>query len=260
MLAMGFTLTVGMIIKPLKNWKFDALALLVNFVVVPIVIIGLATVISLPEDIKTGMILLAFAAGAPFSPKLVHFAKGDMALAVGTMTLLMVMAVIVLPIMLPLVIPDVEVSAWAIAEPLIFLMLFPLGIALLVRSRYEQFAESAAKLLTKVTTLSLIVLLFLFFAIYWNAIVGKFGTGAIVFSIFFVIFALVVGYFAGGREKSSKQVLGISTAQRNVVAGILVAGVNFADKPMVEVTVITMSLISLVLLMVVSGRWGRKKQ
>jgi BASS family bile acid:Na+ symporter len=259
MLAMGFSLTVGMIVKPLKNWRFDVLALLVNFVIVPIVIIGLANVISLPEDVKTGMIILAFAAGAPFIPKLVQFAKGDIALAVGTMTLLMVLAVIVLPIMLPLVLPGVEVSAWKIAKPLIFLMLLPLGIALLVRSRYEPFAEHAAKLLTTVTTLSLIVLLFLFFAVYWNDIASTFGTGAIGFSIFFVIFALVAGYFAGGRDKSSKRVLGISTAQRNIAAGILIAGVNFADRPMVGVTILIVSLASLVLLMIISGEWGRKK-
>jgi predicted Na+-dependent transporter len=258
MLAMGFKLTFGMIVKPLKNWKFDVLALLVNFVIVPIVIIGLATVISLPEDVKTGMIILAFAAGAPFIPKLVQFAKGDIALAVGTMTLLMVLAVIVLPIMLPLVLPGVEVSAWAIAKPLIFLMLLPLGIALLVRSRYEPFAEHAAKLLTTVTTLSLIVLLFLFFVVYWNDIASTFGTGAIGFSIFFVIFALVAGYFAGGRNKSTKRVLGISTAQRNIAAGILIAGVNFADRPMVGVTILIVSLASLVLLMIISGEWGRK--
>jgi BASS family bile acid:Na+ symporter len=104
----------------------------------------------------------------------------------------------------------------------------------------------------------LIVLLFLFFAVYWNDIASTFGTGAIGFSIFFVIFALVAGYFAGGRDKSSKRVLGIGTAQRNIAAGILIAGVNFADRPMVGVTILIVSLASLVLLMIISGEWGRK--
>jgi predicted Na+-dependent transporter len=260
MLAMGFSLTVGMIVKPLKNWKFDALMLLVNYVVVPVVIIALGTIISLPEDVMIGMIIMAFAAGAPFIPKLVHFAKGDIALAVGTMTLLMVMAVIVLPIMLPLVLPDVQVDAWEIAKPLIFLMLVPLGIGLLVKSRYEHFAEHAAKLLVSVTTLSVILLLFLFFAVYWSDIVSAFGTGAIAFSIFFVLFALAIGYFAGGRDKSSRQVLGISTSQRNISAGILIAEINFVDRPMVGITILILSLASLILLMVVSGEWGRKKK
>jgi BASS family bile acid:Na+ symporter len=260
MLAMGFSLTFGMIVKPLKNWKFDAIVLIVNFVIVPVVIIGLATIFSLPEDIKIGMIIMAFAAGAPFTPKLVHFAKGDIALSVGIMTLLMLIAAIVLPIMLPLVLPGVEVNAWEIAKPLIFLMLLPLGIGLLVKSRYEQFAEHAAKLLISVTTLSVIILLFLFFAIYWNDIVSTFGTGAIGFSVFFVLFALVAGYFAGGREKSSRRVLGISTAQRNIGAGLLIADINFADRPMVGITILILTLASLVVLMVVSGEWGRKKK
>ena len=138
-------------------------------------------------------------------------------------------------------------------------MLLLLGIALLVRSRYEQYAEHGAKLLTMVTTLSLIVLLFLFFGIYWNEIASTFGTGAIGLSVFFVLFSLVIGYFAGGCDKNVKRVLGISTAQRNIAAGVLIAGVNFADRPMVVVTVLIVSLASLVLLMVVSGEWGRKK-
>jgi predicted Na+-dependent transporter len=260
MLAMGLSLTIGRIIKPLKNWKFDALTLLVNFVIVPIVIISLASIISLPEDVKVGMIIMAFAAGAPFVPKYVHFAKGDTALAVGTMTLLMVVAAILLPLMLPLVLPSIEVSAWEIAKPLIFLMLLPLAIGLVIKSRYEQFAEHAAKLLISVTTLSVIILLFLFFAVYWNEITSTFGTGAIAFSIFFVSFALVVGYFAGGREKSSRQVLGINTAQRNIGAGLLIADINFVDKPMVGITILILTLVSMVILMVVSGEWGRKKK
>lgn len=259
MLAMGFSLTIGMIIKPLKNWKFDALVLLVNFVIVPIVIIGLANVISLPEDVKIGMIIMAFAAGAPFVPKYVHFAKGDIALSVGTMTLLMVMAAILLPFMLPLILPGVEVSAWEIAKPLIFLMLVPLGIGLVIKSRYGDFAEHAAKLLISVTTLSVIILLFLFFAVYWNEIISTFGTGAIAFSIFFVSFALVAGYFAGGKEKSSRRVLGISTAQRNIGAGLLIADINFVDRPMVGITILILTLASLIILMIVSGEWGRKK-
>jgi BASS family bile acid:Na+ symporter len=103
-------------------------------------------------------------------------------------------------------------------------MILPISIGLLIKSRYEQFAEHGAKLLTMVTKLSQIVLLFLYFGIYWNEIASTFGTGAIGFSIFFVLFALVIGYLAVGRDKNVKRVLGISTAQRNIAAGILIAG------------------------------------
>ncbi len=258
MLAMGLKLTPAGITGPLKNWRLDISVLVANFVVVPAIIIALTYVIPLPEDIKVGMIILAFASGAPFIPMIIHFAKGDIALGVGIMVLLMVVTIIVLPIMLPLVIPGVTVNAWEVAKPLIFLMLIPLGIGLLIRSRYQSFAEQAAKVLVPVNTLSIFLLLFLIFALYWSEIVSTFRTGAIGFSIIFAVIALVVGYFSGGRDKSVKRVFGLSTANRNISAGILIAGVNFFDRPLVSVTIMIVAIASLVLLMIVSGEWGRK--
>jgi BASS family bile acid:Na+ symporter len=170
----------------------------------------------------------------------------------------MVVTIIVLPIMLPLVIPGITVNAWDVAKPLIFLMLIPLIIGLLIRTRYESFAEHAGKLLVPVNMLSIFLLLFLVFALYWSDIASTFGTGAIGFSIIFVVIALVVGYFSGGRNRSVKRVFGLSTANRNISAGILISGVNFVDRPLVAITVMIVSIASLVLLMIVAGEWGRK--
>jgi BASS family bile acid:Na+ symporter len=258
MLAMGFKLTPAGIAQPLKNWRLDISVLVANFVVLPAIIIFLTYLIPLPEDIKLGMIILAFASGAPFIPMIIQHAKGDIAMGVGVMTMLMVTTIIVLPIMLPLVIPGITVNAWDVAKPLIFLMLIPLVIGLLIRIRYESFAEHALKLLVPVNTLSVFLLLFLVFALYWSDIVSTFGTGAIGFSIIFVVIALVVGYFSGGRNRDVKRVFGLSTANRNISAGILISGVSFVDRPLVAVTVMIVSIASLVLLMIVAGEWGRK--
>jgi BASS family bile acid:Na+ symporter len=258
MLAMGFKLTPARIAKTLKNWRLVILVLVANFVIVPLIIISLAYIVQLPEDIRLGMTILAFASGAPFIPMIVQHAKGDIAMGVGIMTLLMVASIIVLPIMLPLTIPGVTVNPWDIAKPLIFLMLIPLIIALLIRIRYESFAEHAAKLLVPVNMLSIFLLLFLVFALYWSEIVSTFGTGAIGFSIFFAVIALVVGYFSGGHDRNARRVTGLSTANRNISAGILIAGVNFIDRPLVAVTVMIVAIVSLTLLMIVAGEWGRK--
>jgi BASS family bile acid:Na+ symporter len=258
MLAMGLKLTPAGITRTLRNWKLDVLILVANFVIVPAIIISLAYIDQLPEDIRLGITILAFASGAPFIPMIVQHAKGNIAMGVGVMTLLMVATIIVLPIMLPLAIPGVTVNAWDIARPLIFLMLIPLVIGLLVRIRYESFAEHAAKLLVPVNMLSIFLLLFLVFALYWSDIVSTFGTGAIGFSIIFAVIALVVGYLFGGRDKNTKRVFGLSTANRNISAGILISGINFIDRPLVSVTVMIVAIASLVLLMIVAGEWGRK--
>jgi predicted Na+-dependent transporter len=138
----------------------------------------------MPLDIEIGFIILSFAAGAAFTPKLAQFAKANIAYAVGLMTLLVVTTVIVLPLVLPLIISGVAVIPLDIAEPLILIMLLPLGITLAIRHRYQRFAERTSKLLNPVATISLLILLFLFFVAYWPMIISAFGTGAILLSIF----------------------------------------------------------------------------
>ena len=258
MLAMGFSLTIHKIIQPLKNWKIVVLSLATNFLIIPIIIIGVGSFLPLPEDVAIGFFIVALAAGAPFLPKLAQFAKASIAFAVGLMTLLMVATVIVMPIVLPIVVHGAAISPLDIARPLILLMLLPLGIALAIRHRYVSFAEHAAKLLNSVTTVSLLALLFLFFIAYWSAILSTFGTGAILFSIFFISISLGIGYLLSVKDKGIKRVSGLGAAQRNIAAGILVAAVNFADKPMIGVTVLVISLVGLVFLMITAGEWGRK--
>ena len=62
------------------------------------------------------------AAGAPFLPKLVQGAKGNVAFGVGLMVLLMVVTIGYMPLVLPFLLPGVQVNPWDIAQSLIVLM------------------------------------------------------------------------------------------------------------------------------------------
>ena len=87
MLGMGFSLTVPQIIAPLKNTRLLVLSLVANFVIVPILVLLIVRVLPLSEGLQIGLILVGLAAGAPFLPKLVQVAKGDMAFTAGLMVL-----------------------------------------------------------------------------------------------------------------------------------------------------------------------------
>ena len=62
MLAMGAGLTVSLIAEPLRNVRLVVLALLANFVVMPLGALGLAKVLSLDEPFGIGLLLLGCAA------------------------------------------------------------------------------------------------------------------------------------------------------------------------------------------------------
>ena len=93
MLAMGAALTVSQIFDPLRNARLVVLALVANFVLMPLGAFALAKVLWLDEPLGVGLLLLGCAAGAPFLPKLAQLAKGNLPFGVGAMVLLMVITV-----------------------------------------------------------------------------------------------------------------------------------------------------------------------
>ena len=64
MLAMGMGLTIREIVEPLRDLRLIMLALLANFVLMPLVAFGLATMLRLDEPLGIGLVVLGCAAGA----------------------------------------------------------------------------------------------------------------------------------------------------------------------------------------------------
>ena len=118
MLAVGLSLTVGQIVVPLRNGKLVALALLGNFVLMPLGAFVVARLLWLDQSLRVALLLLSTAAGAPFLPKLAGIAKGNVAFAVGLMVLLMVLTVGYMPLVLPLLLEGVAVDPTKIARSL----------------------------------------------------------------------------------------------------------------------------------------------
>src|SRR6187402_1481683 len=135
MSGIGLGLTLSQIITPLRNVKLIVLAVIMNFIIVPLLAVVTARLLRLDEPFALGLLLLGLAPGEPFLPKVVGTANGDVASAVGLMVLLMVGTTVFLPVALPLLIMGVEVSPWKIARFLTLLMLIPLVAGLIVRAR-----------------------------------------------------------------------------------------------------------------------------
>lgn len=257
MLSMGLSLTIAEITAPLKNTTLVIKSLIASFVLVPILGYLLTLVFPLTEGTAIGLIIVACAAGAPFLPKLVQVAKGDVAFGVGLMTLLMVVTVIYLPIVLPLLLQGVEVDALAIARSLFFQMLVPLGIGLFIKARYEEVAADIQPTFAQASNFALIALMVLALILNFDSFVGAFGSGSIIASFLFIVGAFLIGYLLGGPGKDTRAVVSLGTAQRNLAAAMIVAGGNFSD-PEVLTVVMIVAVIGLVLLMLAGGEMGKR--
>jgi len=260
MLAMGLSLTVAQIVAPLRNARLVILALLANFVLVPSVAYVIGLIIPLSDGLRVGLILVSTAAGAPFLPKLTQAARGNTALSVGLMVLLMVTTVLYMPIVLPLLIQGVTVNPWEIARSLIVLMLIPLAIGLFMKARYAPTAAQLQPHMAQAFTFALILLLVIGLLTNLSAMLAIIGTGGFIASLLFLAGAFVVGYFLGGKNAQTRSVLGLGTAQRNLAAALVVATANFADDPDVIMMVLALGLVGLAVLMVAAGELGRRSK
>jgi predicted Na+-dependent transporter len=257
MLAMGLSLTVPMILQPLKNVKLVVLALLANFVLVPLLAYLIILIVPLEQSLRIGLAVLATAAGAPFLPKLVQGAKGNVAFGVGLMVLLMVVTIIYMPLVLPLLLTGVSVNPWDIAKSLIVIMLVPMGIGLLIKSHSPDTAAEYQPLMAKASSLSLLVLLVVGLGLNISNIVALIGTYGLLALLLFIVGSLVIGMVLGGREPGVRSVMGLGTAQRNVSAALVVTVQNFSGTNTLPFVLIA-SLLGLLILLPTAKRLGAR--
>jgi BASS family bile acid:Na+ symporter len=257
MLGMGFGLTVAQIIAPLRSVRLVCLSLIANFVLIPLVALGLAKLMGLDEPLGVGLLLLGAAAGAPFLPKLAQLAKGNLAFSVGLMVLLMVITVGYLPLVLPLLLPGVSVNPAKIARSLVLLMLLPLAGALATKAKFPNVASRVKPWLDRTSNLSLILLIGLLVVVNTKSVLDIFGTRGILAGLLFIAAGYGIGWLLGGPAADTRIVLGQGTAQRNIAAALVVGSQSFED-PKVVVMVVVVAIVGLLILMPLSRMLAKK--
>jgi bile acid:Na+ symporter, BASS family len=256
MATAGLSLRVRQLVEPLRRVRLVVLAVVANFVVVPLAAYGLTELIPLHRPYAIGLLLLGGAAGAPFLPKLVEVAKGDLAFSVALMLLLTVGTIIFMPLVLPLLIPGLAADPWPILRPLLLTMLIPIMAGMAVKARSERWAKRLHPSFKVISNISMLLAVVLLIGLNFNAMVGTFGTGAIGMALLFVTLAIGTGYLLGGPLRETRSVLGLGTGQRNIAAALVIATQNFGDLPGVAVMLLVTTFAGLIVLLFAARRFA----
>ncbi len=265
MLGMGMSLTMRQILQPLGNLRLIALALAANFIVAPLLAFGVTRLVTLliplEPSLQITLIIISAAAGAPFLPKLVQWAAGNIALGVGLMGLLMVVTIAYMPLVLPLLLPGATVRPWDIGSSLFTVMLIPLALGLLTRSRLPDVAARWRGPMNMISNASILVLLVINFVLNYDNIVRLIVTGEIVALVLFILACLAAGYVIGGRDPRDRSVTALGTAQRNLSAALVVAVTNFPETNVFSLVLVTAVLELLLLLPIAKwlARRGKRR-
>lgn len=256
MLSVGLGNNPRDVIRPLRHPPAVLRVVVANFVLVPALAWLVAKALRLDEPLEIGIILVGAAAGAPFLIKLSEAAASRLDLTAALLVLLLPVTVLSMPLVLPLLLPGVDVSAMAVAVPLVLTMLVPLAAGLLGRARWPAAAARVQPVMGRLATLALATLVIATIVANYRGIVDVGWRGAAA-AVIVILGAFVIGY-ALGSSRHRREVLGLGTAQRNISAATIVASQSF-DEPEAVVMVVVTSLIGLAVLFPIARMLRRRE-
>jgi BASS family bile acid:Na+ symporter len=159
------------------------------------------------------------APAAPFYPMMVRKARGDMAFAAAFMLLATVGTVVVLPLMAPLMIKGLTVKAWALAKPLLAMVLLPLMIGIAIRGYAASVADRIFPAVKRIGGIFLLITAVLIFALYYREMLSAFGTYAIGAQILFLTGITWASYKVGfGLKQGQRSAMALGMCTRNIAA------------------------------------------
>src|SRR5271165_2095523 len=234
MLAAGVQVDRQQLIDTLRNYSLLGRALLVNFVLIPLVAVLLVRGFHVRPDVSIGILLMSMAPGVPF---LVNAAArkqgGSLSFALEIAFLFSALSVITIPITAALLFPpDVlaHVPAEKFLTTLVSFQLIPLVVGALIAPHLgEQLIERLVKVLHLTFLAAVLILLVLIFPKLVSSLASVYGFGHLLIIAGIGLFSLTAGWLLGGPDNEYRRTLSIATLLRNIGLCMLIATDGFAD-------------------------------
>jgi bile acid:Na+ symporter, BASS family len=218
MLSVPLETTRGEIIKTLGHWNLTGRALLANFIIIPILGIGIAQFFDLPPDIKIGFLLLAMAPGGLLALQFARVSNGNRVFAVALLFIFCLLAILVTPGLVLLFFYREGAGQLPFAWLILMLLALIVVPALVGRGLQRLIPQQAPKLGLWLGRLS--IMIFIIAAVmagrYKSPAIKLMGTNGIEAIALLILCAWGVGWFMGGPEVRNRKVLAISSSMRNV--------------------------------------------
>lgn len=257
MLNVGLTQRPSRLLTHLSNKAFLLRMVLLNFLVVPALMIAATELVDLDPVYEAGLLLFGLAAGAPFLIKLTGISDSDIALATAVLLVLMVGTVIVLPILLPRLIEGLTVDAWSVVQGLLIQMVLPLVIGMVLLQVAEGFVDVVQPWVARIANIALYVLIVAIIIGYLPAMGDPGLWAAVGVGMVVLLLALFLGWTMGDGLEDLQEVGALATAQRGTAAALIVAQDNF-DDPRVLVVITLLNTFGVVVLILAARLLSRE--
>ena len=157
MLGLGLGLTIKDFTRILGTPKDFFVGFFSQLVILPIVAIGIALILNLPEALAIGLMIIAAAPGGVTSNVLTKFANGDVALSISLTAVVSLISIVSVPFVV-ITSADIlgvtissNISMLGIALKMALVVTVPVIIGMVIRGFAEDFILSKINIINKIT-------------------------------------------------------------------------------------------------------------
>jgi BASS family bile acid:Na+ symporter len=157
MLGLGLGLSIKDFTRILRVPKDFFVGFFSQLVILPIVALGVALILNLPEALAVGLMIIAAAPGGVTSNVLTKFANGDVALSISLTAVISLISIVSVPFVV-ITFADIlgvsissDISMTGIALKMALVVTVPVVIGMTIRGFAENFISSKINIINKIT-------------------------------------------------------------------------------------------------------------
>ena len=230
--GMGTTLQVSSFVNVFKRPKEILLGISIQYIIMPLLALMLASIFSLDTALTIGVILVGTVPGGTASDVITFLAKGDLALSVSLTAISTVISPILTPLITFLLIGNrISFNPMSMFISIVQIVIIPIVLGLLINYKFPNFAEKLKEILPAVSSIVICLIIGGVLGVNKEAIIS---TSWIIMLVIILQFSLAIllglgaSYLSGMKSKQSITVA-IELAFQNSGLSTSLAKTHFPD-------------------------------
>ena len=233
MFTLGLGLTLNDFINLVHKPKAFFVGIMNQMFLLPLAAFIIISLMGITKEIAVGMMILASCPGGVTSNIITKLAKGDTALSISYTAVISILSIASLPMITGF---SMKYFMGADAPPLNLLSLgltmflitaMPVGIGVLVRSKFRTFADSFESTATKISIVLFIIIIIGALASEWNTFINNLSSlGPAI--IFLMVIMITIGYNSSKWFRMNNQqavTVAIESGIQNGTVGITIGNI-----------------------------------
>jgi BASS family bile acid:Na+ symporter len=235
MFSIGLEVTFRECLAAMQNKRLLITALTANFILVPLLGLGITMVLSIAPATETALLLLAAAPGAVFAINFTRTMRGGVSTAAGLLFLLTILSIIVTPGLARLLLridKPLAIHYETHIRGLILYLILPLLAGFIVNRKFQPLAQALRKPARVSANICFAGTTVLMLSAR-SAATRQIGLVDILAMLLLVTGSMFIGWMMGGPDLSTQRVMTVNTGMRNVAICLALAVRSFPGSDIV---------------------------